>query len=302
MFLWFFLQHQNFLTVFFVCFFTQGLIDQASVNTCTDPDGGTLCNAHIADAATCTSTPRIDGNSATCVFATAPTGNTCTSAGNAGTACDAHNADESTCTTEPRTDAGTTCVFVAPTSPRVPVPNPCSGNPCTATNDATTCCKPSALCSSMTTANIVEVCKGELQSNNIFDQTLLTCLHVYICVRTTQCFHSFLLIFFIYFLSSYKVSWGLIPMAKASTTFCEGVICGPVDAQCWYVDGILLLTAYFFLYIHDLHDLCVSLIFSFSSTFQYLPSTVQFRVRCCPSNVVCEQWWKCKFICDAYIV
>ena len=77
---------------------------------------------------------------------------------------------------------------------------PCNGNPCTAANDATTCCKPSALCSSMTTANIVEVCKGELQSNNIFDQTLLTCLHVYMYGRRSVFILLFLSFLFIFFL------------------------------------------------------------------------------------------------------
>jgi hypothetical protein len=41
--------------------------------TCTDPDGGTLCNAHNADATTCMSTDggstaRVDGTGNTCVF------------------------------------------------------------------------------------------------------------------------------------------------------------------------------------------------------------------------------------------
>ena len=234
--MWFFLQHQNFLTVFFVCFFTQGLIDQPSVNTCTDPDDGTSCNTYIADAATCTSMQRTDGSAGTCVFAPASTGNTCTSAGNAGTTCDAHNADESTCTTEPRTDnAGATCVFVAPTSPRVPVPNPCSGNPCTATNDATTCCKPSAFCSSMTTVGIVEVCKGTLYSINIY-LTKFCWLLLNECVFSllflSSHLYSYLFTMHVYQMSSYEVSWGLIPAAQASTTYCEGVICGPVDAQC----------------------------------------------------------------------
>jgi hypothetical protein len=49
-----------------------GIDCPTNTNTCLDPDGGTTCNAHAADAATCTTASpgsnRMDANGATCVF------------------------------------------------------------------------------------------------------------------------------------------------------------------------------------------------------------------------------------------
>ena len=112
-------------------------------NTCTGPDGGLhdrtqYCNPHISDSATCTTEPRIDSASVTCVFtaATAKTAATCTTNIPADAQnCNPYNSDETTCTVRPRTDdIGGTCVFVG--SP------PCSK----CSNDGTECCIPIRNC------------------------------------------------------------------------------------------------------------------------------------------------------------
>ena len=137
-----------------------------SVNSCTDPDGGTTCNPYYTGSGACTA--HTDGNGDTCVFTTSVP---------------VHN---------------------------VPAATSCAGNPCTAADDATTCCRPSAkwyvccfcfsfmftcikihltfspsfffISSSMTTSDIVEVCKGTLCSI-VFDQIfdVLTYWHVDVC-------------------------------------------------------------------------------------------------------------------------
>jgi len=69
--------------------------------TCTNPDDGTSCNAHITNELTCTTTDgvnaRVDGNSATCVFVAA-TGATCkNSVGVVDSLCTEFNTDSVTC-------------------------------------------------------------------------------------------------------------------------------------------------------------------------------------------------------------
>jgi hypothetical protein len=68
--------------------------------TCTNPDDGTSCNAHITDELTCTTTDgvntaREDATGDTCVFAAA-TGATCTDP-DGDTTCNTYNADSVTC-------------------------------------------------------------------------------------------------------------------------------------------------------------------------------------------------------------
>ena len=104
--------------------------------TCTDPDGGTICNSHNANELSCTFQARTIADGGTCVFVAAMEA-TCTDP-DAGENCKNYNVDSATCVAK-TDDSGTNCVFTSASAATCTDPDDI-GTTCNAHNtDANTC-------------------------------------------------------------------------------------------------------------------------------------------------------------------